>query len=168
MTKHLLLDRRSLLKGLGVGVALPALEAMTPSLLRASTTAAVTTPPRRLAFVYVPNGVNMHTWTPTTLGANFQLPATLEPLAPFREHLTVLSGLTCDKARANGDGPGDHARAMSAFLTGQLSRSISDRRRRHPGHGVSHRSGQRPSAAARRNPLPASEIGCEQRSVAVG
>ena len=116
MTKNLLLDRRTLLKGLGVSIALPALEAMAPSLLRATT---VATPPRRLAVVYVPNGVNMTTWTPTTLGANFQLPATLEPLAPFREQLTVLSGLTCDKARANGDGPGDHARAMSAFLTGR-------------------------------------------------
>src|SRR5437588_13113081 len=98
---------------------------MTPSLLRASPQATVATPPRRLAFVYVPNGVNMNTWTPTTLGTDFQLPATLEPLAPVREYLTILSGLTCDKARPNGDGPGDHARAMSAFLTSCQARKTN-------------------------------------------
>jgi hypothetical protein len=123
--KNLPIDRRTLLKGLGVGIALPALEAMMPSVLRASTPTPAALPPRRLAFVYVPNGVNMQTWTPTALGPNFQLPATLEPLAPVRDHLTILSGLTCDKARPNGDGPGDHARAMASFLTGRQARKTA-------------------------------------------
>jgi len=74
--------------------------------------------PRRMAFVYVPNGVNMTEWRPEKEGAEYELSKTLEPLAPFRESLIVFSGLTHDKARANGDGPGDHARASAAFLTG--------------------------------------------------
>jgi hypothetical protein len=111
------IDRRTVLKGLGVAVALPALEAMAPALSRASA-GVPRTFPRRLAFVYVPNGVHVPDWTPRSLGASFQLPATLQPLQPFRDQLTVLSGLTLDKARPNGDGAGDHARAMAAFLTG--------------------------------------------------
>jgi hypothetical protein len=155
--KNLPIDRRTLLKGLGVSIALPALEAMSPGLLRASTTTAAASPPRRLAFVYVPNGVNMQTWTPTTLGTNFQLPATLEPLAPFREHLTVLSGLTCDKARPNGDGPGDHARAMSAFLTGSQPRK-TDGANIRAGISVDQVVAQRRGNETR---FPSLEIGCE-------
>lgn len=117
MSKNLIIDRRTMLKGLGVAVALPALEAMLPPWSWAATAAARSVP-RRLAFFYVPNGVNMEHWTPRTLGAHFELPSILEPLAPVREYITVLSGLTIDKGRPNGDGPGDHARAMSAFLTG--------------------------------------------------
>ncbi len=157
MTKNLLLDRRTLLKGLGVSIALPALEAMAPSLLRASTTAATATPPRRLAFVYVPNGVNMQTWTPTTLGSNFALTPTLEPLAPYRDYLTVMSGLTCDKARANGDGPGDHARAMSAFLTGSQPRKTAGADIR-VGISVDQVVAQRRGSETR---FPSLEVGCD-------
>jgi len=73
--------------------------------------------PVRMAFVYVPNGKVMAQWTPGSEGP-LTLSPTLEPLSELREDILVLSGLTCDKARANGDGAGDHARAMSAFLTG--------------------------------------------------
>src|SRR5262249_12916582 len=75
-------------------------------------------PPRRMAFCYVPNGVNMADWTPKAEGALTELPAILKPLTPFKDDLLVLTGLTADKARPNGDGPGDHARAAAAFLTG--------------------------------------------------
>jgi hypothetical protein len=71
-----------------------------------------------MAFLYVPNGKNMADWTPKEEGSNFTLPAILEPLAPVTDHITVLTGLTADKARPNGDGAGDHARALGAFLTG--------------------------------------------------
>jgi hypothetical protein len=118
------ISRRTALKGLGTAIALPWLEAMTPSFLFADERRGLT-PPKRMAFFYVPNGVMMPDWKPTEEGTNFTLPATLEPLAPFREQLLVLSGLTCDKARANGDGPGDHARAMSAFLTGCQARKTA-------------------------------------------
>jgi hypothetical protein len=111
------LSRRTVLKGLGAAIALPWLEAMAPALSWAAPTAAKS-PPKRMVFLYVPNGIHMQDWTPLAEGANFTLPYLLEPLAPFKDDLFVLSGLTLDKARANGDGPGDHARAMASFLTG--------------------------------------------------
>jgi hypothetical protein len=64
----------------------------------------------------------MPEWTPKADGKLKELVGTLEPLNPFKEHVNVMSGLACDKARANGDGPGDHAHAMSAFLTGRQAR----------------------------------------------
>jgi hypothetical protein len=74
--------------------------------------------PNRVAFLYAPNGKNMADWTPRTEGSEFDLPAILAPLARVKSKFQVLTGLTADKARPNGDGAGDHARAMAAFLTG--------------------------------------------------
>jgi hypothetical protein len=64
----------------------------------------------------------MPDWTPAKIGADFDLPPTLAALQPFKEELLVLSGLAQQKACANGDGDGDHARAMAAFLTGAQPR----------------------------------------------
>jgi len=111
------LSRRTVLRGMGTAVAVPFLEAMMPSLTLGAD-AVAKAGPRRLAFIYVPNGVHMQAWTPAAEGADFELTRTLTLLKPFKNKLTVLTGLTCDKANANGDGPGDHARAMSAYLTG--------------------------------------------------
>src|SRR5215207_8341520 len=116
------LSRRTVLKGLGTAVALPVLDAMLPRLAVAGLAPAKKELPVRLGVVYVPNGVHMADWTPGAAGPLTKLPWILEPLAPVKDDLLVLSGLTCDKARANGDGPGDHARAMSAFLTGTQPR----------------------------------------------
>jgi hypothetical protein len=116
MTNELRISRRTVLKGLGTAVALPLLEAMLPTGGLAAQ--AKKSPPRRIAFIYVPNGIHMADWTPKAEGSNITLPYILEPLKPFQDQLLVLSGLTLDKARPHGDGPGDHARAMSAFLTG--------------------------------------------------
>ena len=75
-----------------------------------------------MGFIFVPNGVHLPDWTPTTYGYGFQLPHILQPLAPVQDDLLVISGLTHDKGRANGDGPGDHARSASVFLTGSQPR----------------------------------------------
>lgn len=115
------LSRRTVLQGLGVSLALPLLEAMGPSPLLAAPSAA----PRRLAWLYVPNGIHMEDWTPEKVGPLGELTPTLKPLAPYKDDLLVLTGLTADKARPHGDGPGDHARAMSAFLTGCQPRKTS-------------------------------------------
>ncbi len=64
----------------------------------------------------------MNNWTPQTEGYGFKLPYIMEPLAAFQDDLLVLSGLTHDKGRANGDGAGDHARSASVFLTGSQPR----------------------------------------------
>jgi hypothetical protein len=106
------LSRRTLLRATGAALALPYLEAMLPA--RSTTSVA----PRRLVFVYAPNGVHMPDWTPTVDGELAQLPPLLAALEKHRSQLLVISGLAHDKARANGDGPGDHARAAATFLTG--------------------------------------------------
>src|SRR5947209_1822249 len=116
------ISRRTLLRGVGTAVALPYLESMAPRALAGAVAAG---PPRRMAFLYVPNGAHMADWTPKVEGAGFELPSILEPMTPYRDDLLVLSGLTCDKARANGDGAGDHARASSAFLTGCQARKTA-------------------------------------------
>jgi hypothetical protein len=92
------------------------LDAMTPAFAAASRLGSNT--PRRVAFVYVPNGIIMKDWTPAADGSAFEFPRILKPLEPFRKDLLVLSGLTHNTGRALGDGPGDHARAAASFLTG--------------------------------------------------
>ncbi len=107
------LGRRSFLRGLGATVALPFLQSLAPRGL-----AATVRPPVRLGFLYVPNGVNMREWTPATTGVDYALPHTLQPLAPHKNDILVLTGLAQDKGRNNGDGAGDHARAAGSWLTG--------------------------------------------------
>jgi hypothetical protein len=138
---------------MGVSVALPLLEAMTP----ARSQAAGVTGPTRAAFVYVPNGVHMPAWTPATTGSGFDLPPILVPLKPVRDDLLVLSGLTLDKARAHGDGGGDHARAMAAFLTGTHPRKTNGAGLR-AGISVDQVIARRIGGATR---FPSLEIGCE-------
>jgi len=120
MTK--LISRRTVLKGIGAGIALPWLEAMGPFKAWGSQTPGGNRVPTRMAFVYVPNGKNMADWTPSAVGTDFTLPRILEPLQDVKEYVNILTGLTADKARPNGDGAGDHARAMAAFLTGAQPR----------------------------------------------
>lgn len=108
--------RRSFLKGLATTLALPSLASV-----RAATPAAAS--PLRMAFVYIPNGVNLERWRPSGSGAG--LPETLQPLASLREHFSVMRGLDHEKASANGDGAGDHARANATFLTGCQARKTA-------------------------------------------
>jgi hypothetical protein len=112
------ISRRTVLKGLSTAVALPWLEAMGPMNSWAQDSAVGKTAPNRMAFLYVPNGKNMADWTPATEGTGFELTPILEPLAPVKDDILVLTGLTADGARAHGDGGGDHARALASFLTG--------------------------------------------------
>ena len=118
------LNRRTVLRGIGTGLALPMLESMRLPGLLAATTAAPTAPVR-MACIFVANGAIMDKWKPTGEGKDYQLSPTLEPLAPFREDMLVFSGLTQHHARANGDGGGDHARNASAYLTGAQPRKTS-------------------------------------------
>ena len=107
------------LKSLASTLALPMLEP-----LRAATATAPGSP-LRLAYVYMPNGVNTKLWFPTGSGKNYKLSPSLEPLAELRDHFQVIKGLALDKARANGDGAGDHARANASFLTGCQARKTA-------------------------------------------
>src|SRR6266700_2146464 len=122
------ISRRTVLRGVGTVVALPVLDAMLPRLRGAAVSAAEAGPtpaPRRMAFIYVPNGCHMEDWTPASEGTDYELPPILQPLSAVKNDVLVLSGLTCDKARPNGDGAGDHARASSAFLTGAQARKTA-------------------------------------------
>ena len=109
------ISRRTLLRGAGAAVSLPWLESIAPARAFGAGTAAGAHP-LRMAFLFVPNGMHMQDWTPETEGFGFRLPYVLEPLANVQDDLLVLTGLTHDKGRANGDGPGDHARSASAFF----------------------------------------------------
>jgi hypothetical protein len=126
MNKSWQLPRRTFLKGMGTMMALPMLEAMLPKgFASTASESAVPKTPQRMAFVYVPNGANMADWTPKGVGKDFELPMILQPLEPVKNELLVLSGLAHDKAKANGDGAGDHARASATFLTGCQARKTS-------------------------------------------
>lgn len=156
------LKRRTVLRGLGVSLSLPWLEAMGPLTAPAAETPGEQTVPNRMAFLYVPNGKNMVDWTPQAEGRQFDLPAILEPLAPVRDRLLVLSGLTADKARAHGDGGGDHARALAAWLTGAQPRK-TDGTDIRAGISVDQVAASR---IGRRTRLPSLEIGCENGAMA--
>src|SRR6202051_4821408 len=100
------LPRRTLLRGLGTTMALPFLDAMFAPFARASTK-----PVNRFQAFYVPNGMAMEYWVPKGEGSAFELSPILEPLAPFRDQMLVLSGV---KANWNYI----HAGASGSFLTG--------------------------------------------------
>ena len=117
------LPRRTFLRGLGTAVALPFLDAMTPALARGQGR----TPPVRMAFVYVPNGIDMRHWNPAYEGALRELPQTLASLAPLRNDVLLLGNLTHNTGRALLDGPGDHARCCGSYLTGvQVKKTLAD------------------------------------------
>jgi hypothetical protein len=116
------LARRTFLRGMGTALALPLLDAMVPAMTVLAQTPA--SPVRRLGFIYMPNGVarnfsGINYWTPKGEGRDFELSPILQPLAPVRDRLLVVSGLAQHQADAHDDGAnGDHTRGTSTWLTG--------------------------------------------------
>ncbi|WP_337176993.1 DUF1552 domain-containing protein [Paludisphaera sp.] len=150
---RLKITRRTLLRGAGAAVALPWMEAMA-----AARGPSPEEGPLRMAFFYVPNGVHMQDWKPKEVGGDFDLPSILEPLAPVKEELLVLSNLAQDNARAHGDGPGDHARSLSCFLTGVHPRK-TDGANIEAGVSVDQYAARHVGSATR---LPSLELGIER------
>ena len=149
------ISRRTALRGLGTSLALPWLESLVPRSAWGAEPA--TQVPVRMAFVYVPNGAHMADWTPAATGDAFELPYILEPLQPFKSKLTVHTGLACDKARPHGDGGGDHARSLAAFLTGSQAKKT---------HGADIKVGISVDQVAaqqigQQTKFPSLELGCE-------
>jgi len=103
------LPRRAVLRGLGASLSLPLLDAMLPAF--ATRVRAATTRAHRFLAFYVPNGMAMEYWTPKGEGKDFELSPILEPLAPFRNQMLVLSGI-------NASWNYIHAGASGSFLTG--------------------------------------------------
>ena len=104
------LSRRTFLRGTGVTLALPWLEAMMPRQARA---AAAIRPPLRAAFIYTPNGYNQATFLPKQIGLDYVLPPALEPLAPVKGDVTVLTGLD----RTFVGGTGVHAQCGACWMS---------------------------------------------------
>ena len=109
--KHL--PRRTFLRGAGVSLGLPLLDAMIPALAADRVTAAA--PVRRLGFVIYPLGVDQDRWRPKGEGAGYEFSEALAPLAPHRNKFVVISGLSSDPDRTKA---GFHDRALASFLTG--------------------------------------------------
>ena len=114
------ISRRTVLRAGAAAIGLPLMEAMMPRGTRGMAWATEPEIPVRLAFYYVPNGMHMPAWTPTTTGADYAAPPTLQALGDLRSQALVLSGLS--NRNAIDSVPGDHARGTGAFLTARLPR----------------------------------------------
>src|SRR5690242_3954583 len=108
------LPRRTILRGLGTALALPFLDSMVPSL--SALTANAT--PLRFGAVYVPNGMPIKDWMPTTKDGTLEITTVLKPLEPLREHVTVYGNLT----RAGGKNATDHAVSSAGWLSGVVAK----------------------------------------------
>ncbi|MBP79445.1 MAG: hypothetical protein CL926_09270 [Deltaproteobacteria bacterium] len=114
------LPRRTLLRGIGASLALPLLDSMVPALSSAS--AQTAQPAKRMGVVYVPNGMAMKSWTPSTEGSGFEITRILRPMKAYQDRMLVLTGLNGSSSNA-----GVHASASTRFLTGTIpARSESD------------------------------------------
>jgi len=106
--KHL--SRRTFLRGAGITVALPFLDAMAPALAAGAQTEARS--PRRFGVVYMPCGVHPDVWHPDEAGSDFTFKPVMLPLEPFRDTLVTVSGMQAPW------GESVHVGASSAFLNG--------------------------------------------------
>ena len=113
----LALQRRTFLRGMGTLMALPFMESLGARAFASTKKAAA--PPLRMAFLYTPNGINEEQWRPRGEGAGYEFGPSMKGIMDaYRNDFSIISGLCHDKARSNGDGGGDHARATATFLTG--------------------------------------------------
>jgi len=108
--KHV--SRRTVLKGVGASIALPLLDAMSPAATAWAQTAAGSTP-KRFAFIGFPHGAIMDRWSPKQTGTDYEMSEILAPLAPLRQHLTIVSGLR----NKPGETPEPHGYIEMTWLT---------------------------------------------------
>jgi hypothetical protein len=106
------LPRRTFLRGMGAAFALPLLDAMVPSLTAMANTPASPSKLRRLGFVYMPMGCDVTRWTPKSENTLDDLSPTLNPLAPIKDKVSVISNLELRNAY-----PGTHATSNASFLS---------------------------------------------------
>jgi hypothetical protein len=154
------LPRRTFLRGLGVSVALPLLDAMIPAATALAQTAA--RPRSRFCGIYVPHGATIDKWMPATEGTGFAFPETLEPLEKLRDHLTIVSNLAHPMAGGKGSDAGaDHARSAAVFLSGA-----------HPERGTVHSGRTIDQVLAdhigQETPLPSLEVAIEEVALNCG
>ena len=159
MNPKLQISRRTLLKGIGVTMSLPLLDAMRPFASLANGADKISAPVR-MAVLYMPNGVNPHAWTPHGAGGDWELSPILQPLADFQEDILVLTELW-NKASNTGDG---HYVKTGGFLTGTTITRTSGSDLRSGGMSMDQ-------IAARRighfTALPSIELGVEPPATGV-
>ncbi len=106
------LSRRTVLKGIGASIALPLLDAMNPAATAWAQTAAGASP-TRLGFIGFPHGAVMDRWSPAESGTDYTMSPILTPLEPFRQHLTIVSGLRNEPAET----PEPHGHVEMTWLS---------------------------------------------------
>lgn len=150
------LSRRTLLRGAGAAIALPLLESMVPAMSA--------TPAARPRFgaIYFPHGATMSRWTPQADGADFTFSEILEPLAPFRAHLNVLTNLGHPLAYGPGGATGNHNRSSATWLSGAKAASGAQPRLGITVDQVAVRT------LGRDTPLPSLELMTEDSSLSCG
>ncbi|HET9216025.1 MAG TPA: DUF1552 domain-containing protein [Terriglobia bacterium] len=147
--KHL--PRRTFLRGLGVTMALPLLDAMIPARTALAQTAAA--PSLRAGFIYFPHGAVMSQWTPEKTGTDFEFTPILKPLEAFRKQMTIISGLENKAAIA----PPVHALSPGTWLSGVAPRKSQDP---WGGKTIDQMIAEKIS---RDTPFPSLEVGIEAR-----
>jgi hypothetical protein len=154
------LARRTFLRGMGVTLALPLLDAMIPAGTALAQTAA--SPKTRFCGIYVPHGATMDKWTPASEGTGFAFTETLKPLEKFRDRLNVLSNLAHPMAGGKGSDAGaDHARSAPVFLSGASPQRGSVQAGRTLDQVLAERIGQD-------TPLPSLELSLEEVALNCG
>lgn len=122
-------SRRGFLRGLGAAVTLPAFEAFRPLLAATATGRAVGTTasgaPLRMAYLYIPNGVNLEHWRPKGSAANYEMGDTFKPMEALRNDFQIFTGFEQKNASPGVDGAGDHARGVATFLTSARARKTA-------------------------------------------
>jgi hypothetical protein len=156
--KHL--SRRTMLRGLGVSVALPLLDSMVPAQTPLAKTAAVSK--SRLSCIYVPHGATMDKWTPDVEGQGFAFTEILTPLDKYRNRLTIVSNLAHPAAGGLGSDAGaDHARSAAVFLSGTHPEKDSIR----VGTTIDQLAAQQ---IGQDTPLPSLELSIEEVALSCG
>jgi len=149
------ISRRAVLRGAGVTLALPWLEAMAPAASSPSTKQ-----PVRLAVLYMPNGVNVNAWAPEGTGRDFKLSPTLAPLDDFKDNILVLQNLWNS---ASKDGDGHYVKEAAILTSTRISKTLGEDLNAN-GISMDQVAAQR---IAGQTPLPSLELGVSPEATGV-
>ncbi len=149
------ISRRAVLRGAGVTLALPWLEAMAPA-----ASASTVKQPTRLAVLYMPNGVNVNAWAPEGIGRDFKLSPTLAPLTDFKKDILVLQNLW---NQASKDGDGHYVKEAAILTSTRISKTLGEDLNAN-GISMDQVAAQR---IAGQTPLPSLELGISPEATGV-
>jgi Protein of unknown function (DUF1552) len=151
------ISRRTVLRGAGVSLALPWLEAMVPAATVGSAKAAL---PVRMAFLYMPNGVNTSAWAPEGTGRDFKLSRTLEPLSDFKDKIIVAQNLW---NQASKDGDGHYVKEAAILTSTRITKTLGEDLNSN-GVSMDQLAAQK---AGGQTPIPSLELGISPEATGV-